>query len=123
MKGWHGGSQRHSLAARGIRTRGEQYPPGWKDVPDYESSDHLVDGELLITPDAIHIYSWMSAIPGAGNTVRAIQELREQYPGRKVVVHGIGEDEETNAWQYWMHMLETGRVDLLVDDFGGEYVR
>jgi len=122
MRGWHGESQRHSLAARGIRTNGVQYPPGYKDV-DYLSSDGSVEGELMITPDAIHIYAWMSAIPGAGNTVRSIQELKERYSGRKVVVHGIGEDEESNAWQYWMHMLKTGRVDLLVDDFGGEYVR
>lgn len=118
MKGWHGESQRHSLAARGIKTQGVFTP----DIVElyWTSSDGFVESEMLVTSRSIDIYDWYSGKKGEGRTITALQELRNQFPGRKIYVHGIGVTDEDPSWKYWVHMARKGYVDGLLDDGGGE---
>ena len=118
MKGWHGESQRHSLAARGIRTRGIHLP----EIKElyWTSSDGCVEAEILILSESIDIYDWYSTKIGEGRTTKAIEELRDQFPGKKIYVHGIGVTDEDQSWKYWVHMARKGYVDVLLDDGGGE---
>ena len=122
MRGWHGESQRHSLAARGIRT-GVVYIPskGVEGEPfEWVSSDGFVGAEILVLSRSIDIYHWQSNKGGEGRTKRALQELRDEFPGKKIYVHGIGDTEEDTSWKYWVYMAEKGHVDVLLDDGGGE---
>lgn len=118
MKGWHNESYRHALASRGIKTRGINTP----EITElyWRSSDGFVESEILILSDSIDIYDWHSTKRGEGRTIKALQELRNQFPGRKIYVHGIGVMDEDPSWKYWVHMARKGYVDVLLDDGGGE---
>jgi len=118
LKGWHRESYRHALAARGIKTRGI-YTPGITEL-SWTSSDGFVESEMLVMPNSIDIYDWHSSKKGEGRTIRALQELRDRYPGRKIYVHGIGVTDEDPSWKYWVHMARKGHEDVLLDDGGGE---
>jgi nicotinic acid mononucleotide adenylyltransferase len=64
----------------------------------------------------VSIYEWSSKNPGAGNTVRALQELRQRF-NAPIIVHGIGEDGSESA-AYWRKMRQRGLVDELRDGEG-----
>lgn len=62
------------------------------------------------------IYEWSSSDRGQGNTIAALQELREKY-GSPISVHDIGESgSESNS--YWTEMQRRGHVDHLLDAYG-----
>jgi hypothetical protein len=82
--------------------------------PNWTSSDGTVSGNLDIDTDFkyIGIFEWQSNAKGQGNTIKALQELKQQYPGFNIqIVNAVNP-------AYWLHMARKGLVDQITDENG-----
>ena len=78
---------------------------------NWRSEDGTVGGDLDIDDHFkyIGIWNWHSIKEGKGNTVKALQELKQKYPDYKIEVLAAMDD----AIPYWLKMGQRGLVDTI----------
>lgn len=67
------------------------------------------------TPKTVVIYEFSSTNPEKGEAREALLALRQEF--KTIVVTDIGPEEE-DAYQFWLHALQTRLVDELNDETG-----
>lgn len=82
----------------------------------WQSTDGTVSGDLEINDEEkeIAIRDWRSSIERQGNTIRALQQLRSDYPNYKITVLAAIPESQP----YWQKMKEQGLVDNVFTDCG-----
>lgn len=88
------------------------------DEDNYSIGDTGVIASIQISrigdSHVVLIMEWSSLRSGCGNTNRALEILRGDFPGT-ITAQGIGSPGD-RSHAYWCHQLRMGRVDFLLDD-------
>ena len=77
---------------------------------NWNSSNGMVDAELVCTDERIVIFAFEPKQTGKGHGKAALKELRQRAGSRRIVAYSIG-DVGTKTYGFWTAMCKRGLVD------------